>query len=125
MLCWGAEFNRVQTFSVPAPSSNYSAFNMERAAVPQGAPGRGPHSSRLGPQQSRWRGWRAWRCRLTTGALCKLLAGMVASLVVFHAASCGFFFCYRIPGEGPCVCSETLNASALAASAALRRTCQP
>lgn len=69
----------------------------------QGAHARGPQPSTRHPaQQTRWRGWRywrAWRCRLTTSALCKLLAGMVASLVVFHAASCGFFFCYRIPGE--------------------------
>ncbi|KAK9806068.1 hypothetical protein WJX72_000034 [[Myrmecia] bisecta] len=33
-----------------------------------------------------------------TGSLCKLLALMVGLLVVFHAASCGYFFCVRFPG---------------------------
>ena len=32
-----------------------------------------------------------------TGCLCKLLALMVGLLVLFHAASCGFFFCVRFP----------------------------
>jgi hypothetical protein len=33
-----------------------------------------------------------------TGLLCKLLALMVGLLVVFHAASCGYFFCVQFPG---------------------------
>lgn len=42
--------------------------------------------------------WRAL-CRLPrTGCLCKLLVVMVAAMVLFHAASCGFFFCVRFPG---------------------------
>ena len=32
-----------------------------------------------------------------TGSLCRLLALMVGLLVVFHAASCGYFFCFRFP----------------------------
>ena len=32
--------------------------------------------------------------------MCKLLALMVGLLVVFHAASCGYFFCVRFPGAG-------------------------
>ena len=42
-----------------------------------------------------------WRtlCRLPrTGCLCKLLVVLVAAMVLFHAASCGFFFCVRFPG---------------------------
>ena len=40
-----------------------------------------------------------WKPRLLrTGLLCKLLALMVGLLVVFHAASCGYFFCVQFPG---------------------------
>ncbi|KAK9834954.1 hypothetical protein WJX84_011882 [Apatococcus fuscideae] len=38
---------------------------------------------------------RMWLPR--TGSLCRLLALMVGLLVVFHAASCGYFFCFRFP----------------------------
>lgn len=38
-----------------------------------------------------------WRLFPRTGTLCKLLAGLVALTVIFHAASCGFFFCIRFP----------------------------
>lgn len=30
--------------------------------------------------------------------LCKLLALTVGLVVVFHAASCGYFFCVQFPG---------------------------
>mmetsp|Transcript_10132 Transcript_10132/g.30353 ORF Transcript_10132/g.30353 Transcript_10132/m.30353 type:complete len:836 (-) Transcript_10132:2926-5433(-) len=53
-------------------------------------------------QQSRWRAWRLvkwWRCRPNSTTLCKFLAGITLALVLFHAASCGFFFCYRMPGD--------------------------
>ena len=60
-----------------------------------------------------------------TGSLCRLLALMVGLLVVFHAASCGYFFCFRFPvsighdaydnirdlfslAGGPKVCSPSL-----------------
>lgn len=33
-----------------------------------------------------------------TGCLCKLLVLMVGLMMLFHAASCGFFFCVRFPG---------------------------
>ena len=40
-----------------------------------------------------------WKPRLLrTSLLCKLLALMVGFLVVFHAASCGYFFCVQFPG---------------------------
>ena len=39
----------------------------------------------------------SWRVFPRTRTLCKLLAGLVALTVVFHAASCGFFFCIRFP----------------------------
>jgi hypothetical protein len=35
----------------------------------------------------------------TTAVLCKMLAGMVALLTIFHAASCGYFFCVRFPAS--------------------------
>ena len=38
-----------------------------------------------------------WRALPRTRTLCKLLAGLVALTVIFHAASCGFFFCIRFP----------------------------
>ena len=38
-----------------------------------------------------------WRALPQTRTLCKLLAGLVALTVIFHAASCGFFFCIRFP----------------------------
>ena len=38
-----------------------------------------------------------WRGLTRTRTLCKLLAGLVALTVIFHAASCGFFFCIRFP----------------------------
>ena len=38
-----------------------------------------------------------WRVLPRTRTLCKLLAGLVALTVIFHAASCGFFFCIRFP----------------------------
>ena len=34
-----------------------------------------------------------------TAALTKLLAALVAAVVLFHAASCGVFFCYRFPAS--------------------------
>ena len=47
--------------------------------------------------------WCLWGCKWKpriprTGMLCKLLALMVGLLVVFHAASCGYFFCVQFPG---------------------------
>jgi len=51
------------------------------------------------------RGRPPWRWRLparlprTAPALAKLLAALVAAVVVFHAASCGVFFCYRFPAS--------------------------
>ena len=41
-------------------------------------------------------GW-SWRTLTRTRTLCQLLAGLVALTVIFHAASCGFFFCVRFP----------------------------
>ena len=41
-------------------------------------------------------GW-SWRTLTRTRTLCQLLAGLVALTVIFHAASCGFFFCIRFP----------------------------
>ena len=51
------------------------------------------------------RGRPPWRWRLpvrlprTAPALAKLLAALVAAVVVFHAASCGVFFCARFPAS--------------------------
>ena len=51
------------------------------------------------------RGRPPWRWRLpmriprTAPALTKLLAALVAVIVMFHAASCGVFFCYRFPAS--------------------------
>ena len=39
----------------------------------------------------------SWRTLTRTRTLCQLLAGLVALTVIFHAASCGFFFCIRFP----------------------------
>ena len=41
-------------------------------------------------------GW-SWRTLTRTRTLCQLFAGLVALTVIFHAASCGFFFCIRFP----------------------------
>lgn len=80
---------------------------LQPGKMPAGLAAQGRSSSQglpwfLGPtQHSRWRAWRLvkwWRCRPSTTTLCKLLAAVTLALVLLHAASCGFFFCYRMPG---------------------------
>lgn len=48
----------------------------------------------------RW--WRPGRQRRLprTGRMCRLLAVLLGLLLALHAASCGLFFCIRIPGVG-------------------------
>lgn len=86
--------------SSPCPCMLQGTF-LPRPTVGSAGPAR-PGTLRVANQQ-RSRGWRTlwgWlRCRLTPGMLCKLLASMVALLVVMHATSCGFFFCYTLPGK--------------------------
>lgn len=54
------------------------------------------------PGQQKRRGWRAlccWpSCKVSVGMLGKFLVGLVALFIAMHATSCGFFFCYTLPG---------------------------
>lgn len=61
------------------------------------------HTSSLSQREHRQGSWFLcgckWKLRLPrTGLLCKLLALVIGLLVVFHAASCGYFFCVQFPG---------------------------
>lgn len=86
---------------MPVSACMLQSTFLPRPAVGSAGPARHGPLRLAGQQRSRgWRAlWRWLRCRLTPGMLCKLLAGIVAVLVVMHATSCGFFFCYTIPGE--------------------------
>ena len=67
--------------------SRFSSSSTAAAADLQGAPLYEKSMRRAPP----------WRVLPRTRTLCKLLAGLVALTVIFHAASCGFFFCIRFP----------------------------
>jgi hypothetical protein len=44
------------------------------------------------------RGPGRWRRVPRVADLCKLLALIIGLMIVFHSASCGYFFCTRFPG---------------------------
>lgn len=67
-------------------------------AAEEGCAGEGQQQPGPGhPHLKRWRSGRRWWVP-GPGCLCKLLAVLVAFVLVLQATSCGYFFCVQFPG---------------------------